>query len=57
MIRKCSYVLFMLVTITIGWLALAAGDAFRPFNRKPNLSHDVELPLADLTVRAAFGAG
>lgn len=46
MLRKCSYAVFMLVAIGLGWLALADGDSFRPFNRKPQLSVDIELPLA-----------
>ena len=46
MLRKTSYAAFMLVAMSLGWMALADGDLFRPFNRKPQLSVDIELPLA-----------
>ncbi len=46
MLRKTSYAALMLVAMSLGWMALADGDSFKPFNRKPHLSHEITLPLA-----------
>ena len=45
MLRKTTYTAFMLVAMSLGWMALADGDSFKPFNRKPHLSVDIELML------------
>ena len=46
MLRTTTYAALMLIAMSLGWLALAEADSFRPFNRKPQLSGDIELPLA-----------
>lgn len=46
MLRKTSYAALMLVAMSLAWLALADGDSFKPFSRKPQLSGDIELSLA-----------
>ncbi len=45
MMRKISYIALM--ALAVGIASMTAGDdsSFSPFNRKPTISQDIELPL------------
>lgn len=45
MMRKFSYIALMALAVGIASITASDDSSFTPFNRKPTISQDVELPL------------
>ena len=45
MLGKISYIALMVLSVSIASVTAGDDSSFKPFNRKPTISLDIELPL------------
>ena len=46
MFRKATYIFFMFLAVGIASVTASEDSSFKPFNRRPSVAADINLPLA-----------